>query len=182
MALGGAKYFVSLIIDYFRRCWFYPIKKKSYVLSTFKMSKHRWDLNLEGRSVAWGQWNKYVDDEFLALWKRHGITRYFTVTYAPQKNGRTKWMNKTLAERMRVKLTTTCLHNSFWAEAAKTTCYVVNRSSSTTIKLKTLIEMWTDKPVDYSILILFGCPAYVIYSAQERTKLDPKLRRCIFLE
>ena len=43
------------------------------------------------------------------------------------------------------------------------------------------MEMWIGKPADYSYLHAFGCPVYVIYNAQERTKLDPKCRRCIFL-
>ncbi|TXG73740.1 hypothetical protein EZV62_002319 [Acer yangbiense] len=51
----------------------------------------------------------------------------------------------------------------------------------TTIELKTPIEMYTGKPTDYSNLHSFGCPVYVMYNAQERTKLDLKSRRCIFL-
>ena len=43
------------------------------------------------------------------------------------------------------------------------------------------MEMWIGKPADYSNLHSFGCPVYVMYNAQERTKLDPKSRRCIFL-
>ena len=43
------------------------------------------------------------------------------------------------------------------------------------------MEMWTEKPADYSYLHAFKNPVYVMYNAQERTKLDPKYRRCIFL-
>ena len=78
-------------------------------------------------------------------------------------------------------LRTAGLSNSFWAEAANTACYVINRSPSTAIDLKTPMEMWTGKPADYSTLHSFGCPAYVMYNTQERTKLDPKSRKCIFL-
>ena len=41
--------------------------------------------------------------------------------------------------------------------------------------------MWTKKPADYCYLHALGCPVYVMYNAQERTKLDPKSRKCIFL-
>ncbi|KAH9650013.1 hypothetical protein KPL70_026197 [Citrus sinensis] len=50
-----------------------------------------------------------------------------------------------------------------------------------TIGLKTVMEMWTGKPTDYSYLHAFGCPMYVMYNAQKRTKFDTKSRRCIFL-
>ena len=71
--------------------------------------------------------------------------------------------------------------DSFWAEAAKTACYIVNRSSSTVIGLKTMMEMWTGKPADYSHIHAFGCSVYVMYNAQERAKLNPRFKRCIFL-
>ncbi|KAH9779421.1 hypothetical protein KPL71_007705 [Citrus sinensis] len=108
-------------------------------------------------------------------------SRQFTVAYTPQQNGVAERMNRTLTERIRAMLRTAGLPNSFWAEAAKTVCYIVNRSPSTAIRLKTAMEMWTGKPADYSYLHAFGCPVYVMYNAQERTKLDPKSRRCIFL-
>ena len=90
-------------------------------------------------------------------------------------------MNRTLTEKIRAMLRTASLPNLFWAEAAKTAWYIVNRSPSTAIGLKTAMEMWTGKPADYSYLHAFGCHVYVIYNAQERTKLDAKSRRCIFL-
>ena len=43
------------------------------------------------------------------------------------------------------------------------------------------MEMWSGKPIDYSSLHVFGCPGYVTYNSQERSKLDPKSRKCIFL-
>jgi len=49
------------------------------------------------------------------------------------------------------------------------------------INLKAPIEMWNGKSINYSSLHVFGCPAYVMYKSQERTKLDPKSKRCIFL-
>ena len=90
-------------------------------------------------------------------------------------------MNRTLTERIRVILRTVDLPNSFWAEAAKTTCYIVNRSSSTIIGLKTAVEMWIGKPSDYSYLHAFRCPMYVMYNVEERIKPDLKSRRNIFL-
>jgi len=73
------------------------------------------------------------------------------------------------------------LTKSFWAEVVKTACYVINRSPSTAIDLKTPMEMWNGKPADYSSLHIFGCPVYVMYNSQERSKLDPKSRKCRFL-
>ena len=59
-------------------------------------------------------------------------------------------MNKTLLERTRAMLKAVGLGKSFWAEAVNIVCYVINRSPSTAIELKTPMEMWTGKPADYS--------------------------------
>ena len=61
-------------------------------------------------------------------------------------------MNRTLLETTRAMLKATGLGKSFWVEAVNTACYMINRSPSTAIELKTSIEMWTGKPVDYSQL------------------------------
>ncbi|KAH9668796.1 Integrase catalytic domain-containing protein [Citrus sinensis] len=66
-------------------------------------------------------------------------------------------------------------------KAVKTACYIVNRSPSTAIELKTTMEMLIGKPANYFYLHAFGFHVYVMYNAQERIKLDPKSKRCIFL-
>ncbi|KAH9762162.1 Integrase catalytic domain-containing protein [Citrus sinensis] len=183
ISMGGVKYMVTFIDDYSRRCWVYPIKKKSDVFLVFKEYKARVELE-SGKKIKCLRTDnsgEYTDGEFLAFCKQEGIQRQFTVAYTPQQNGVAERMNRTLTERIRAMLRTAGLPNSFWAESAKTACYIVNRSPSTAIGLKTTMEMWTRKPADYSYLHAFGCPVYVMYNAQERTKLDPKSRRCIFL-
>lgn len=47
--------------------------------------------------------------------------------------------------------------------------------------MKTQMEIWIGKPADYSSLYMFECLAYVMYNIQERIKMNPKSRNCIFL-
>ena len=77
------------------------------------------------------------------------------MAYTSQQNGVSGQMNRTLTERIRVMLRTASLPNSLWAEAVKIACYIVNQSPSIAIELKTLMEMWAEKPVDYSHLHAF---------------------------
>ncbi|KAH9689118.1 Integrase catalytic domain-containing protein [Citrus sinensis] len=156
ISMGGAKYMVTFIDDYSRRCWVFPIKKKSDVFPVFKEYKARVELEYgkKIKCLRTDNGGEYTDGEFLAFCKQEGIQRQFTVAYTPQQNGVTERMNRTLIERIRVMLRTASLPNSFWAEAAKTAYYIVNQSPSTTIGLKTAMEI---------------------------TKLDLKSRRCIVL-
>ena len=59
--------------------------------------------------------------------------------------------------------------------------YLVNRSPNAALDGKVAEEVWTGKPIDYSILHIFGCPGYVLTPTDERSKLDPKSIKCIFL-
>ena len=57
-------------------------------------------------------------------------------------------------------------------------CYLVNRSPSKTIKLKTLEEVWFSSPADYSKLRVFGCLAYAY---EKDDKLGLRAKKYIFL-
>ena len=87
------------------------------------------------------------------------------MAYTPQQNGVSKRMNITLFEQIRAMLRIAGMAKSFWAKAVNTACYVINRSPSIAIDLKTPMEMWTSKPAGYSHLHTFGSPVYVMYNA-----------------
>ncbi|XP_073148775.1 retrovirus-related Pol polyprotein from transposon TNT 1-94 isoform X1 [Henckelia pumila] len=183
VSLGGARYFVSFIDDFSTRCWVYPIKKKSNVFEVFKVFKARVELDSDKKikCLRTDNGGEYTSDEFDAFCQHEGIKRQFTTAYTPQQNGVAERMNRTLLDRTRAMLSNAGLPKSFWAEAVKTASYIINRSPSVAIDLKTPMEVWTGKPADYSRLHTFGSPVYVLYNEQERSKLDFKSRKCIFL-
>jgi hypothetical protein len=61
-------------------------------------------------------------------------------------------------------------------------CYLINRSSRIALGGKVVEEVWTGNEVDYSGLRVFRCLAYVHIPSEERSKLDPKCRQCVFLK
>nr|CAI44659.1 OSJNBa0061C06.9 [Oryza sativa Japonica Group] len=74
--------------------------------------------------------------------------------------------------------TTEGLPKQFWVETVSTACYLINRSPSYAIDKKTPIEVWSDSPVNYSDLRVFGCTAY---AHVDNGKLEPRAIKCIFL-
>eukprot|EP00253_Pinus_taeda_P028097 PITA_28097 len=90
-------------------------------------------------------------------------------------------MNKTLMDRARSMLSGAELGQEFWAEAVDTSCYLVNRSPSSTLEDKTPQEVWTGKKLSLSHLMVFGCDAYVHVLKEKRTKLENKYEKCIFI-
>ena len=68
---------VTFIDDYSRRCWVYPIKKKSNVFPMFKEYKARVELESSKKikCLRTDNGGEYTDNEFLAFSKQEGIQR-----------------------------------------------------------------------------------------------------------
>ncbi|KAG8480261.1 hypothetical protein CXB51_024850 [Gossypium anomalum] len=151
---GGANYMLTFIDDFSRK--------------TGKQIKYlRTDNGLE-----------FCSDEFNRLCKSEGIVRYLTVRHTPQQNGVAERMNRTIMEKVRCMLSNANLPKSFWAEAASTACFLINRSPSVAIEKKTPQEVWSGNPANYSDLKIFGCPAYAHVN---NGKLEPRSIKCVFL-
>ena len=69
----------------------------------------------------------------------------------------------------------------FWAKTVNIASFIINRSPSSAIDFKIPEEVWSGKPVDYSSLKIFGCPASVHVQSGEHSKLDSKSRNVYFL-
>jgi hypothetical protein len=90
-------------------------------------------------------------------------------------------MNKTLMEKARSMLSSAMLGQEFWVEAVSTACYLVNRSPSSALDDTTPHEVWSRKKPSLQHLRVFGCDAYVHVPKENRSKLDNKDEKCIFI-
>ena len=62
-----------------------------------------------------------------------------------------------------------------------TTCYLVNRSPSSALDDKTPHEVWAGNKPSLEHLRVFGCETYVHVLKENRSKLDNKTEKCIFI-
>jgi hypothetical protein len=62
-----------------------------------------------------------------------------------------------------------------------TTCYLVNRSPSSALDDKNTHEVWSGKKPSLQNLRVFGCDAYVHVPKENRSKVDNKSEKCIFI-
>jgi hypothetical protein len=62
-----------------------------------------------------------------------------------------------------------------------TTCYLVNQLLSSGFDEKTPREVWTSKKPSLTHLKVFGCDACVHVPKENRSKLDKKVKKCIFI-
>ncbi|KAG8482658.1 hypothetical protein CXB51_023976 [Gossypium anomalum] len=177
---GGANYMLTFIDDFSRKVWAFFLKQKSDVFSAFKS----WKIMIEkqtGKQIKYLRTDnglEFCSDEFNRLCRSEGIVRHLTVRHTPQQNGVAERMNRTIMEKVRCMLSNANLPKSFWAEAASTACFLINRSPSVAIEKKTPQEVWSGNPANYSDLKIFGCPAYAHVN---NGKLEPRSIKCVFL-
>ncbi|KAL5839560.1 hypothetical protein ACOSQ4_012168 [Xanthoceras sorbifolium] len=104
-----------------------------------------------------------------------------TVPMTPQQNGIAERMNRTLNERARSMRLHAGLPKMLWAEAVNTAAYLINRGPSVPLDGGIPEEVWSGKEVNISHLRVFGCISYVHIDSVERSKLDTKSNKCVFV-
>ena len=124
---------------------------------------------------------EYTSAKFEDYLRSEGIRHERTVPKTPEQNGVAEQMNRTLVETVRSMLTDTKLPHKFWPEALSTAAYLRNRSPTKAIEKMTPYEEWTAKKPTVSRLRVFGCDDYTHVPRDERGKLDPKAKKCIFV-
>jgi hypothetical protein len=90
-------------------------------------------------------------------------------------------MNMTLMEKARSLLNGVGLGKELWEEAVSASCHLVNRSPSSMLDDKTPHKVWSGKKPSLQHLRVFGCDAYVHVPKENRSKLDKKAEKCIFI-
>ncbi len=124
---------------------------------------------------------EYFSNEFSEYLKEHGIQRKYSCSYSPQQNGVDERKNMYIVEITRAMLNEKNLPNYFWAEAVATTIYIMNRTPIVAVHSMTTKEKFIGKKPDVSHLRMFGCIAYMHVPNEKRSKLDPKVKKCIFI-
>jgi hypothetical protein len=104
-----------------------------------------------------------------------------TTRYTPQQNGVAERKNQTIMNMERTLLREKCLSNLFWAEVVACSSYLLNRSPTTSVKMKVPQEAWSGTKLNVSHLRTFGCIAFTHIPSELRKKLDDRSEKCIFV-
>nr|GEU94779.1 retrovirus-related Pol polyprotein from transposon TNT 1-94 [Tanacetum cinerariifolium] len=129
-------------------------------LCSFRLMRSSQVDSLGGKRYFLSIIDDYSKRKFEQLCIESRIPRHLTVDGTPQQNGIAEQMNKTLMDKVRCLLIHSGLPKTFWVEATCTAAYLINRSPSTVIEKKTLVEMWSGHPSNYEMLRIFGCVTY----------------------
>ena len=87
-------------------------------------------------------------------------------------------MNRTIMDKVRSMLHEIGLGAEFWAEAASTAVYIINRSPGSAINFEIPEELWSGSEPRYEHLRRFGCVSYVHTVAE---KICPRATKGVLL-
>ncbi|GAA0169340.1 transmembrane signal receptor [Lithospermum erythrorhizon] len=156
-SLNGSKYFIAFIDDFTRMCWVYFLRFKTDVAGVFFGFKH-WIENQCGC-----------------------IEHQLTTPYTPQQNGVSERKNRTIMEMARCMLHEKDLPKEYWAEAANTVVFLLNRVPTKAVNGKTPFEAWHGYRPFLKNLKVFGCLCFTHVPQVKSGKLDKKAESSVFI-
>ena len=184
----GTRWFVSFIDDHTRLTWVFLMKEKSETGQNFKNFKNMIQTQFQSKiqilksDNARDYFNSILG-EFLA---KEGIVLLSSCVDTPQQNGIFERKNRHLLEVARSLMFSTNVPKLFWGEAILTAAYLINKMLSRVLKFQTpcqtlLKSFPTTRLISIVPQKIFGCSVFVHINQQHRSKLDPRLLKCIFL-
>jgi transposase InsO family protein len=179
----GNVYFLTFIDDFNRKIWIYFLRHKSKNFAKFKEFKAEVEKQ-SGKYVKVLKSNgggEYSSKEFANFCKSQGIIMKTTSRYTPQKNGVVERKNQIIMNMARSLLKEKSMSKLFWDEVVECLVYLLNRSSTTSVKMKVPQEAWSGTKINVAHLRIFGCIAFAHIPSELRRKLDDGSDKCIFV-
>ncbi|KAG8087751.1 hypothetical protein GUJ93_ZPchr0010g8326 [Zizania palustris] len=180
-SVSGHKYYVIFIDDFSRFTWLYLLKHKSDVEFAFIQFKHLAEnqLNAKIKAVQSDGGGEYV--KLHSLFVSAGITHRVSCPHTSQQNGVAERKHRHLVETGLALLAQSSIPLRFWDEAFLSACYLINRMPSRVTHAQSPIERLFKKPVDYSLLRVFGCACWPYLRPYRSRKIEFRSTRCVFL-
>ncbi|KAM1666352.1 hypothetical protein ACFX14_045629 [Malus domestica] len=178
----GYQYYLVIVDDYSKYSWFFPLKAKSDVYSTFVVFKTYVENSVGNkikclRSDSGGE---FTSNKFKSFLQDHGISHQLSCPHTPEQNGCVKRKHRHLVETARTLLVASKVPHLYWVESFSTAVYLINRLPISSLHQSPWELLFHSVP-DYSKLKVFGCSCYPWLKPYVHSKLDGKSTECVFL-
>ncbi|CAI7809281.1 unnamed protein product [Closterium sp. NIES-54] len=173
---GGALYTMTMVDDYTRLTWSFPLAKKS---DAARVIIEEWLPMVERESgkrvkaIRSDRGGEFLGAEFRSWLKRHGIKKQLTTAYTPQSNGVAERANRTIIEDGRTILVDSGLPLRFWPLAIRHATVIKNRVLTHVGGQHWVpMEKWSGNKPLVDMLRVFGCMELVHVPKEKRNKLQ----------
>ncbi|CAI5492846.1 unnamed protein product [Closterium sp. Naga37s-1] len=184
-SLGGAVYVLSLIDDFTRRVWSFPLPNKESATVAKVLRQWYKDVELEcGRklkAVRSDRGGEFLGDAVKAWKAEFGIKTQLSVADTPQQNGVVERWHRTMAEGIRTLLVDSGLPARLWGEALMWVVWVKNRVTHSALPASiTPMEAWSGQKPHVGMARIWGCMGSVMLHGHEKGgKLDARAVMCV---
>lgn len=183
VSISGMKYFVTFIDCFSRMTWVYLMKHKDEVLKCFQdfCALVKTQFHTQVKVLRTDNGTEYVNKEFSNFLSTNGILHQTTCLDTPPQNGVAERKNRHILKVARSLMFTMNVPKFLWSEAVLTATYLINRTPSRVLGMKTPCEVLLGENKFVVPPKVFGCTCFVRDHRPSVGKLDPRAIKCIFV-
>lgn len=182
-SFGQTKYILTVVDDFSRYAWVFPLKNKNQSLRTFKFFSTEIEnqTNKKIKAIRTDNGLEFCSQDFSDYLKKVGIRHQRTNIYSPEMNGVAERLNRSMAEGIRSLRIEAELPKGLWAELAGTFIYLRNRFPHRSIQKQIPYTLMFERKCSVRHLKVIGSLAYVYVEKNKRDKLDPKVKEGVLI-
>ncbi|CAL1369837.1 unnamed protein product [Linum trigynum] len=180
----GYRYFALFIDHATRYCWVYFLRKKSElcgIAHEFVQMVRRTQFGKTVKIIRSDPGGEFNSTPLLTFYRQHEILSQLSCPGVSQQNGLVERKHRHVLDLTRALLIHSHVPVGFWVEAVRTVIYLINRQVTPVLNQHSPHFMLFGKHPDYTRLRVFGCRCFVLLTAKERHKLEPKVATCVFI-
>jgi transposase InsO family protein len=182
LSISGSRYYLVLIDDFSHYCWLFPLKCKydvrHHIVSFLAYTKNQFQLSVKAIQADNGR--EFVNHALTSILDSFGILLRLSCPYTSPQNGKAERAIRTINNVCRTLLIHAHMTPPYWAEAALTTAYLLNRRPCSAIRNSIPFEHLFNQPPAFNSLRVFGCLCYPNLTATTSHKYGAPLHRLCF--
>ncbi|GJS44908.1 cysteine-rich receptor-like protein kinase 8 [Tanacetum coccineum] len=160
--INKCKYFLTIVDDFSRATWTYPLPSKDHATSQIKtfhsyVSNH---FHKTIQTIRSDNGSEFLNSSLSTFFDHLGITHQTSCPYTPQQNARVERKHKQLLEVARALRFQANFSIHFWGHCILTSTYLINRLPSKPIHNKTPFECLHGTPPPLDHLRVIGCQIF----------------------
>lgn len=177
----GNKYYVSFLDVHSRYTWLFTISLKSDVCIIFlqfqKYVEQFFNSKIKIVQSDWGSEYRSLSK----LLQNMGISHRLSCPHTQQQNGVVEHKHHHIVETGLALISHAHVPTQYWDDAFQTTCFLINRMPTLTLKNYSPYEILFRTSLNYSLLRVFGCVCWPNLRPYNSHKLQPHSIQCVFL-
>jgi len=177
----GNKYYLSIIDDFSKFIWLFPLNAKSQVAHTFinfQLQIERYfDCKIKSVQTDFGDKFQALKSYLLAS----SIVHRLSCPHTYEQNGLVERRHRHIVETGLTLMANASVPQQYWNDAFLIATYLINRLPSPIIHHKTPLELMFKQAPDYTLLRTFGCTCWPYFLPYNSYKMDYRSTLCVFL-